>query len=391
VYNHIILPLAKKRDKLTQILWGIADFEHHYGRKPEGMWLSEAAVDRESCKLMSDHGILFTVLAPHQARRVRPVGFAQPWRHLRHEGVDPRAAFRLILEGGRQFHVFFYDGVISRAIAFQGLLHSGDQLAQSFMNAFSRRDRAQLVSAAVDGETFGHHHKFGEMAVAFGLKKIRDQRMARITNYAYYLDREGSSMEADIHENSSWSCAHGVERWRSDCGCRMNHEAGWNQRWRAVLRDALEWLQGMADEIYESQTQPFFRDPWQARNEYIRVMLDPSEKERKRFLSKVCKKTPSREEELKLWRLLEAQKFTLFMFTSCGWFFDDISGIEPVQMMKFACRAAELIQPFSKKTLLGDLSGILAKAQSNIPEMGSGKDVFERFVVPGLKGVAHGV
>ncbi len=384
VYNHIILPLANKRDKLTQVLWGIADFEYHYGRKPEGMWLSEAAVDHESLKILADCGIRFTILAPHQAKRTRRVGFASRWKALHHESVDPRHSYRLWLEGGHQFHVFFYDAPISQSIAFQGLLHNGDQLVHRLMNAFSHHDHApeQLVSSAVDGETFGHHHRFGEMAVAYGLKKIRDHRLAQLTNYAAFLDQNGSDWEADIHENSSWSCAHGIERWRSDCGCRMNHEEGWNQKWRAILREALDQLKESIDRLYEQKGGELLKDPWSARNDYIRVMLERGENTRRRFLSRNARRALKPEEELAVWSLLEAQKFGLFMYTSCGWFFDEISGIEPVQVMRFAYRALELMQPFSRTALEPGLVRILEKAKSNIPGMGTGKDVFEKFVKP---------
>ena len=380
VYNHLIMPLAKKRDKITQIVWGIADFEHHYGRKPEGMWLSEAAVDRETLRLMADQGILYTVLAPHQAKRVRRLGFGSKWTMLHHEGVDTRRAYRIWLESGRQLHLFFYDAPVSRAVAFQGLLHSGDHLAHQLLNAFGHGDHAQLVSMAVDGETFGHHHRFGEMAVAYGLKKIREHKQAVLTNYGQFLEQQGSQWEADIFENSSWSCAHGVERWRSDCGCRMNHEAGWNQKWRTVLREAFDWLQAAVDKCFEEQCDKYLKDPWQTRNEYIRVILDPVEKERRRLLGRHAKRLLKPEEEAQLWRLLEAQKFSLFMYTSCGWFFDDISGIEPVQVMKFAARALELVQPFVQTPLEEGFLKILDKAKSNIPSNGTGKDIYERRV-----------
>ncbi|HTL69929.1 MAG TPA: DUF3536 domain-containing protein [Candidatus Eisenbacteria bacterium] len=376
VYNHIIMPLASRRDKVTQVVWGIRDFEFHYKRKPEGMWLSETAVDRETLNVLAENGILFTVLAPHQARRVRHVGFGSRWDYVHHEGVDPRHPYRLVLDQGRQFHVFFYDAPISRAIAFQGLLFNGDQLVQRLMNGFGHRDREQLVSTATDGESFGHHHRFGEMAVAYGLKKIETGKLARLTNYAEFLDRHGSFWEVDIYEKSSWSCAHGVERWRSDCGCRINTQDGWNQQWRAALRDAFDFLKEAVDEVYEAETK-FLKDPWAARNDYIAVMLDGSPASRRAFVSRHARRAATAEEERKLWDLLEAEKFSLFMYTSCGWFFDDISGIEPVQVMKFALRALELAQPYHKRDLESVFVKHLARAKSNYPERGTGADVFE--------------
>ncbi len=380
VYNHIIMPLANRRDKVTQVVWGIRDFEFHYGRKPEGMWLSEAAVDRQTLKVLADNGILFTILAPHQAKRVRHVGFGARWRYIHNEAVDPRHAYRIVLDEGKHFHIFFYDAPVSRAIAFQGLLFSGDQLAQRLMNAFSHRDREQLVSTATDGESFGHHHKFGEMAVAYGLKKIQDQKLARITNYAEFLDKNGSYWEVDISENSSWSCSHGVERWRADCGCRINREM--NQKWRAPLRDAFDFLKEIVDEVFETQTAPIVRDPWQARNDYIHVILDDSEKERKKFLAKNLRRQGGSVDEKKLWELLEAERYALYMYTSCGWFFDDIYGVEPIHMMKFALRAMQLVQPYYKKDIEGVFTKILAHAKSNLPDQGTGEDIFLNYVKP---------
>lgn len=380
VYNHLIMPLAKKRDKITQVRWGIRDFEFHFKRKPEGMWLSETAVDRESLEILADHEILFTVLAPHQASRKRHIGFGHQWEFVPHEGIDPKQPYRVLLSRGRQFHVFFYDGPVSRAIAFQGLLMNGDQFAQRLMNAFGRRDREQLVSTATDGESFGHHHKFGEMALAYASKKIAEQRMASLTNYAEYLSRYRSYWEADIHENSSWSCAHGVERWRSDCGCRLNHADGWNQKWRGPLREAFDHLSGIVDKVFEKELGDLVRDPWEARNDYIELMLDNSEQSRYHFFERHALKRLSHLDVDKIIDLLEAQRFALYMYTSCGWFFDEISGIEPVKVMKYALRAMELAQPFRKEPIEPGFLKILASAKSNLPGMGTGEDVFNKFV-----------
>ena len=391
VYNHRIMPLATRRDKITQVVWAIRDFEFHFKRKPEGMWLAEAAVDRETLKIMAEQGILFTVLAPHQAKRVRHAGFGQRWRYIHHEAIDPKHVYRILLEGGRHFHIFFYDGPISRAIAFQGLLNNGDQLASRLLNAFGNRgDREQLVSAATDGETFGHHHRFGEMAVAYSVKKIEEQRLANMTNYAEFLGRIGSFWEVDVVENSSWSCAHGVERWRSDCGCRISHRAGWNQKWRTALRDAFDFLKQVIDEVYEKELGVFLKDPWQARNDYISVLLDPSKREIEKFLTRHQRKPLRAEDIVEVWKLLEAEKFSMFMYTSCGWFFDELSGIEPVQCMKFARRAMEMVQPYLKIPLEEHVLKILADAKSNLPEQGTGADIFRQWAKP-HKGVLSGV
>ena len=387
VYNHIIMPLAQKRDKVTQVIWGIRDFEFHYKRRPEGMWLSETAVDRETLQILADCGILFTVLAPHQARRVRHVGFGSRWNYIHNEDIDCRLPYRILLDRGKQFHIFFYNAPISRAIAFQGLLYNGDQLDQRLLSTFSRRDYAQLISTATDGESFGHHHKFGEMAIAYGMKKLEDQKLAELTNFSAFLEKYSSLWEVDVYDNSSWSCAHGIERWRSDCGCRINFQAGWNQKWRSFLRDAFDFLKEIVDEVYERETGQFLKGPWEARDDYIDVMLDPSEKGRKKFLSKHLQKTAHTVDEKKLWDLLEAEKFSLFMYTSCGWFFDELSGIEPVQVMKFALRAMELVQPHYKRDIEGQFFKILRQAKSNIPEKGTGEDVFINLVKPAKSAV----
>ncbi|MBI4432011.1 MAG: DUF3536 domain-containing protein [Candidatus Omnitrophica bacterium] len=380
VYNHVIMPLASRRDKITQVVWGIRDFEFHYRRKPEGMWLSETAVDRETLNILAEQGILFTVLAPHQAKKVRHIGFGSRWHYTHHESVDPKRVYRIFLDRGKQFHLFFYDGPVSRAVAFQGLLQNGDNFVNRLMGAFGHRDgRELLVSTATDGETFGHHHLFGEMAVAYALKKVQDQKLADITNYAEFLSRYGSYWEADIHEESSWSCSHGIERWRSDCGCRIDFHHKTHQKWRGPLREAFHHLQGIVDRVFETETGDFLNDPWQARDDYIDVMLDGSEESKKRLLAKNARRDISGDEAAKLWSLLEAEKFSLFMFTSCGWFFDDISGIEPVQCMKFAARAMELVQPYRREPIEPAFLKILAAARSNIPEMGTGADTFNRF------------
>ncbi len=382
VYNHVIMPLASRRDKITQVAWGARDFEFHYGRKPEGMWLSETAVDKETLAILANQGILYTILAPHQARRARHVGFGSRWHTLSHEAIDPKRPYRIVLDQGKQFHIFFYDAPISRAIAFQGLLYNGDTLNQRLLSAFGRRDREQLVSTATDGESFGHHHRFGEMAIAYGTQRLEEQKLATITNFGEFLDLYGSFWEVDIYEQSSWSCSHGIERWRSDCGCRINHAEGWNQKWRTVLRDAFDFLKETVDQVFETQTAPLLKNPWNARNGYIDVMLEDTPEVRKQFLLKHVRRPLSNQEEKRVFNLLEAEKFSMFMYTSCGWFFDDISGIEPVHMMKFALRAMDLVQPHHPKGLEAPFTRILATAKSNVKGMGTGEDIFIKFVKP---------
>ena len=336
VYNHLIMPLANERDRHTQVLWGIADFEARFGRKPEGMWLAEAAVDVMSLEILAEHGIVFTVLAPHQAKRLRRVG-AKEWSDAAPGGIDPTRGYWARLPSGRSLAVFFYDGPISRAIAFERLLDKGESRVNRLMGGFSDgRDWPQLVHVATDGETYGHHHRYGDMALAYALSQIESAGKARLTNYGEYLERCPPTHEVEIVENSSWSCAHGIERWRSDCGCNTGARPGWNQAWRAPLRDALDWLRDTAAPLYEQAAAEFFTDPWSARNEYIFVLLDRSPDRVEEFLARVRKRELTNAERTAALKLLELQRQALLMYTSCGWFFADISGIETVQVMEYA-------------------------------------------------------
>ncbi len=274
-YNHMILPLANSRDKSTQILWGIQDFQHRFGRKPEGMWLPETAVDLESLDLMAQQGIKFTILAPRQAARVRRIG-GRTWNDVQGEKIDPTRAYRCRLSGRRSIALFFYDGPISRAVAFEGVLDNGERLAERLLGAFSEsRDWPELVHIATDGETYGHHHAHGEMALSYALDHIESKQLAEITNYGEFLERHPPTHDVEIIENSSWSCIHGIERWKSDCGCNSGRQ-GWNQAWRAPLRQALDGLRDGVTQCFEARGGELFKDPWAARNDYIQVVLDRS-------------------------------------------------------------------------------------------------------------------
>ncbi|HEX8060029.1 MAG TPA: DUF3536 domain-containing protein, partial [Cyclobacteriaceae bacterium] len=264
VYNHMILPLANTRDKETQVVWGIRDFEKRFERKPEGMWLAETAVDTESLEILAKHGIRFTILAPRQAKAVRRIG-DEEWTEV-HEGtVDPRNAYRVNLPSGNTIDVFFYNGSISQGIAFNGLLNDGRRFAQSLMDSFGLEEDPQLVNVATDGETYGHHHRHGDMALAFCLDHIEKNQEATITNYAEFLSKFPPHFEAQVIENSSWSCVHGVERWRNNCGCNSGGHPGWDQQWRGPLRDALDWLRDTSSQLFEREAGKFLRDPWSAR------------------------------------------------------------------------------------------------------------------------------
>jgi alpha-amylase/alpha-mannosidase (GH57 family) len=337
-YNHTILPLANERDKVTQVRWGIADFEHRFGRKPEGIWLPEAAVDTATLEVLAEHDIRFTVLAPRQAKAVRKIG-SPDWTVLPGESVDTRRAYLCNLPSGKQIDLFFYDGNVAKDVAFQGLLNNGAAFAQRMMSVLSEDDEPQLSHIATDGESYGHHHEWGEMALAFCLDFIEEKTDAKLTNYGQFLDLHPPVYEVKIHENSSWSCVHGVERWRSDCGCNTGSQPGWNQTWRGPLREALDWLRDELTEEFVNSGSQLVKDIWEARNEYIEVILDRSPAKMERFLQKHARRELEKQEVINLLRMLEIQRQCQLMYTSCAWFFAEVSGIETNQVLQYALRA----------------------------------------------------
>ncbi|MEI8011269.1 MAG: DUF3536 domain-containing protein [Candidatus Omnitrophota bacterium] len=386
VYNHMIMPLANARDKRTQIVWGMRDFEHRYGRKPEGMWLAEAAVDMESLDIMAEYGLLFTVLAPHQAGRVRKLqATSRPWGSRDEGPVDLRRPYLCRLPSGRAIAVFFYDGAISRAVAFEGLLHNGEALANRVLGAFDPRDSSdQLVHIATDGESYGHHHKFGDMALAYALQYMEENGRAKLTVYGEYLAKHPPEYEVEIVANSSWSCSHGIERWRGDCGCNSGGQPGWNQRWRAPLRQALDFLRDRTALVYAREMTAYGVDPWVVRDAYIDVVLDRSRYSADRFLFQAFGRELSFADKNKVLRCLEIQRNALLMYTSCGWFFDDISGIETVQIIKYAARVLQLVRRVSDEDMELAFLEILGKAKSNVPEASNGARIYKLYVEPSI-------
>ncbi|MFW6115071.1 MAG: DUF3536 domain-containing protein [Thermodesulfobacteriota bacterium] len=381
VYNHVIMPLATTREKQTQVIWGIQDFEYRFRRKPEGMWLSETAVDLETLDLLAEHGIAFTILAPHQANRIQ--GFKEKeWRDVSGAVIDPRMPYQCNLPSGRSITLFFYDGPASRDVAFGGLLRSGEELASRLMGIFSEEQDNQLAHIATDGESYGHHHRFGDMALAYALHHIESNNLARITNYGEYLEKFPPVHEVEIFENSSWSCAHGVQRWKSDCGCSTGMHTGWNQAWRAPLREAMNWLRNALENVYEREMSAYVHDPWQARNDYISVVLNRKGDVVASFFSRQVTHELSQQERVKLLQLLEMQRHAMLMFTSCGWFFDEISGIETVQVMQYASRAMQLAREASGEEFEPRYLEFLKQAPSNITEFHNGMEVWEAFVRP---------
>jgi alpha-amylase/alpha-mannosidase (GH57 family) len=424
VYNHLIMPLASTRDRVTQIRWGIADFEARFRRKPEGMWVAETAVDTETLELLAASGILFTVLAPSQCARVRPIeerpkrrvkpdikqdkdhleAAAAPagvvaWQETANASVDPTRPYLVRLKSGRSIAIFFYDGPRSRAIAFEGLLNSGDEFANRLMGGFRPEaaqadgtQRAQLVHVATDGESYGHHHRYGEMALSWALKQIERKGEAKLISYGQFLAKFPPQFEAEIYEDTSWSCVHGVERWRSDCGCNGGR-AGWNQKWRGPLRDALDWLRDSVAPLSEEAAQGLFADFWAARDAYIEVVLargevaagnaEPTLSAADRFLETQAGRPLDQAERSKALQLMEMQRHALLMYTSCGWFFDDISGIETVQIIAYAGRVVQLASEVFGARAASLEDGFVERlrlAGSNDPQAGDGASIYQRQV-----------
>ncbi len=397
VYNHIIMPLASRRDAVTQIRWGVADFEFRFGRKPEGMWLAETAVNREVLDLMAQEGILFTILAPNQCARVRRLAPATeetstlpelPWSPTPDASVDPSQPYLVQLDEGRSIAVFFYDGPPSRAIAFEGLLDSGEKFAGRLLGGSRATpaapgDRpAHLSHVATDGESYGHHHKHGEMALSFAMHYIEEQGLAELTNYGEFLERFPPTWEAEVAENTSWSCAHGVERWRSDCGCNGG-KPGWNQRWRKPLREALDLLRDRTAPLAEQRTKGLLKDLWAARDAYIHVVLDRSPAAMARFFEAQQARPLSAEERITVLELMEMERHAQLMYTSCGWFFDEISGIETVQIIAYAGRVIQLAAKLfgaEGASLEAEFLAILAEAKPNAPDLQDGSEVYKQYV-----------
>ncbi len=365
VYNHIIMPLANRRDKETQIIWGLRDFEHRFQRAAEGMWLAETAVDDETLEILAENGIAFTLLAPRQAKAIRPIG-ARKWTSMDHGGIDPTCPYLYRLPSGRSIVLFFYDGHVSQGVAFEGLLNNGQAFANRILGTLSDDNRPQLAHIATDGESYGHHHRYGEMALASCLKHIENSGVAGLTNYGEYLENFPPEFEVQIHQDSSWSCVHGVERWRSNCGCNSGGRPDWNQEWRAPLRNALDWLRDELSQMYEQETESWFADPWAIRNQYIECILSRKKANLNQFVEKVTGKKVTDDQKTHLLRLLEMQRNALYMYTSCGWFFDEVSGIETVQILQYAYRAIDFAKKVTNRDLKSEFINLLEKVPSNV-------------------------
>jgi hypothetical protein len=384
VYNHMVLPLANARDKRTQVRWGIRDFERRFHRHPEGMWLAETAADTPSLEALAESGVKFTILSPFQASRVRPIRGGR-WTDVNGGRIDPARPYAVRLPSGRCLAAFFYDAPLSKAVAFEHLLTSGEGFARRLMDGYDDgRDGDQLVHIATDGESYGHHHRYGEMALAWALHCVESNHLATLTNYGEYLATHPPTMEARIHEQSAWSCPHGVGRWHADCGCNSGGRPGWNQRWRAPLREAFDWLRDLLAPRFEAKGATLFRDPWQARDDYIDVILDRSDASIAAYFDRHAIRSLSEDEQVAALRLMELQRHAMLMYTSCGWFFDELSGIETVQVIQYAGRALQLARTLFGEDFEPEFLQLLAKARSNLPEHRNGMAIYQKFVTPAV-------
>ncbi len=381
VYNHMIMPLASKRDKETQIKWGIRDFEYRFGRRPEGMWLAETAVDSETLELMVDNGITFVVLAPRQFKSY----VNESGEEVKSEGVDCSKSYKVVLSTGKEMTIFFYDGPLSQAIAFEGLLNDGVHFARKLMAAANGMSEFSLVNIATDGETYGHHHRYGEMALASCIHQINQQEEFQLVNYAWYAAKFKPEAEVKIIEGSSWSCAHGIERWRSDCGCNTGGNASWHQKWRAPLREALDWLSAQVEPLYRESISKLVKQPKDARNAYIDIILERNDKTRHAFIDKwVLPNGVDTEKETKVLRLFELQRNLMLMYTSCGWFFDEVSGIETNQILQYAARAIAYTKTLFGKDLEKEFVAKLEMIPSNDSKYKNAANSYRAMVRPGI-------
>lgn len=388
-YNHIILPLANERDKYTQIRWGKSDFRARFGRESEGMWLAETAVDHTTLEVLVEEGIKFIILAPSQVERCRRMSAeGKPeaeWHEVGGGQIDPTRPYRCFLPGSgsgserKYIDIFFYDGPISRDMGFNDVLSSSQHLAGRLGLAIHGDNRpSQLISVATDGETFGHHKGGTEKCLAYTFTREFPRRGWTVTNFAHYLSINPPSWEVELKPVTAWSCSHGVDRWQDDCGCGGG--GTWHQKWRRPLRDSLNWLRDRLIEVYEREGGRLLRDPWQARDEYIQVIRDRSTANIESFLTRHQTHALTPAEQVDALRLLEMQRHSLLMFTSCGWFFEEISRPEGTQILRYAARAIELAGDVAGVQLEREFVSRLAEAPSNVDFFKDGANVYRQLV-----------
>jgi alpha-amylase/alpha-mannosidase (GH57 family) len=387
-YGHAILPLCNAHDLKTQVRWGLADFRYRFGRDAEALWLPETACNDDVLGVLIDEELRFVILAPQQAARVRtlPGDLNEEWRSVAGGEVDTTIPYHYFHRdgSGRSIAVFFYDQQVAGAIAFNHALNSSGELLQRLTDAGT--GNGKLVNVATDGESYGHHHKFGELCLTYALGVEAAARGFSVTNYGEHLDRNPPAAEVEIYlgvngGGSSWSCTHGVERWQADCGCATNSEATWNQAWRAPLRRALDFLRDDAAQHFERTRGILFADPWEARDASVELILN-AHASREQFLDRFASRILDPDEQMRALLFLEMQRNTVLMYASCGWFFSDISGIEPIQILKYACRAIELMDQLGLPSPRERFLELLDEAKSNRVELGTGADIYRKLVEP---------
>jgi alpha-amylase/alpha-mannosidase (GH57 family) len=385
-YNHAILPLCNERDRRTQIRWGIEDFRYRFKRDPESLWLPETACDDRTLGALIDEGLAYVILSPFQAERVRPSG-STDWRSVTNGNGDTSIPYRYFHRdgSGRSIAIFVYNGQLARSIAFEGGLASSRALVERFLQS-AQAGECRLVSVATDGETYGHHFRFGDRGLAYALEVEAGPQALRVANYGEYLEENPPAWEVEISaglegEGTSWSCSHGVSRWIRDCGCTTDSTEGWVQSWRTPVREALDFLRDEAAKHFEATASSLFIDPWAARDDYIKLVVS-RHRFREEFLFRHAGQRLQEEEKVRALTFLELQRHLMLMYTSCGWFFSDLSGIETLQDLEYAGRALDLMQELGLDPPRERFLEILSKASSNKPEMGNGADIFRRFVEP---------
>jgi len=377
VYNHMIMPLASREEKYVAAYWGVEVFKDVFGRLPEGMWLPETAVDDETLDVLAELGIKFTVLAPHQAREVR--GPDCVWVDVSGGRIDTRRPYIYKTSSGRSIVLFFYDARLSHGVAFGDLLSNGDVFAKNIIKAFSGGNEAELVVVATDGETYGHHKKYGYLALAYALRTIDEEGLAKITNFGEFLELNPPKWEVKIAEKTSWSCVHGIERWRSNCGCRIDVNRAWSQEWRRPLREAMDWLISEVKKVFFREAKEVLVDPVSALLNYVSVS-GRSEEVLNNYLSRFSRAPLTSETRSKALKLLEMMRHAYLMFSSDGWFFDDVSNIESIQILKHAARAIQLAGELGGVDLEANYLRFLKEAKSNVPELSDGAKIYELYV-----------
>lgn len=396
VYNHMIMPLASRRDKATQVQWGREEFRRRFGRDSESIWLPETACNEETLEVLVEAGIRYIILEPHQAEAVRPLD-KKEWQDVSQGQIDPKQPYRIFLKDNPQksIDVFFYDGPVSRAIGFEDILFDAKKFMHRLEEAKQKgRPAPQLIHVATDGETYGHHRPFGDRVLAYLVNIEAPKKNFRFINYGEFLELNPPQFavrlkEGADKEGTSWSCPHGVKRWKEHCGCRGNGPTEWRQHWRKPLRGALDWLRDELAKIYEQRAGVYLKDVWAARNDYIRILLDRSEENAAAFFKDHAKRELAREERISCLKLLEIQRHAMLMYASCGWFFTELSGIETVQVIAYAARALQLAEELAGEPLEENFLARLSEAKSNIAEFKDGRVIYEKWIRPRMTSLHH--